>query len=403
LGDVVAVETLDALLRDAVGLRMQADVPLGAFLSGGVDSSTVVALMQAQAERPVRTFAIGFEEAGFNEAPHARAVARHLGTDHTELVLDWATAMDVVPRLPSMYDEPFADPSQIPTFLVAQLARGHVTVALSGDGGDELFAGYRRHTRAHQLWQVLGRVPYPVRRLASRGVARLPAGVWGRVFGVGTASRLKHGARAAADYLAARDRFALYYRIASTWSDPSALALETTEPVPPVAVAALREGFDHFTDEMTFLDLVSYLPDDILVKVDRASMAVSLEGRMPFLDHRVVELAWRLPLRLKVRDGQGKWILRRVLDRYVPRALVERPKMGFGVPIDGWLRGPLRDWAEALLDERVLRDGGYLAPEPVRRAWRDHLAGTANNGQPLWVVLMFQAWLQSVGPTPAPV
>ncbi len=309
--------------------------------------------------------------------------------------------MSVVPLLPSMYDEPFADSSQIPTFLVSRLARAHVTVALSGDGGDELFAGYRRHTSGARLWRTLAPVPRFVRRAAARGLNRIPAAVWERVVARrATASRLRHGVTAAAGYLGAQDRFALYHELSSSWPAPSALVHGIAEPLAPITDPATRSGFAEFADEMMLLDTVSYLPGDILTKVDRASMAVSLEGRMPFLDHRVVEFAWRLPLSMKVRDGRGKWILRRVLSRYVPDAMMNRPKMGFGVPIDAWLRGPLRAWAEELLDERSLRDGGILDPALIRATWTEQQERRGNHASRLWGVLMLQAWLRSMRATP---
>lgn len=397
-----AVDRLEALLRDAVRQQMVADVPLGAFLSGGIDSSTVVALMQAQSTRPVRTFSIGFHEPGFNEAEHAKAVAAHLGTDHTELYVTPAQAMQVVPRLPAMYDEPFADSSQIPTHLVAQLARQHVTVALSGDAGDELFCGYSRYLLAQRLWQRIRAVPVPMRRAAAAMIAAVSEPTWDRIAeGLGhllpmserfarPGEKLHKGARA----MAAGSSDALYLNLVSLWADPGTLVLGAREPrtVLTGANTPLRELPD--VQRMMAFDLLTYLPDDILVKVDRAAMAVSLETRVPLLDHRVIEFAWQLPMALKLRDGVGKWALRQVLYRHVPRALVERPKMGFGVPIDSWLRGPLRDWAEALLDPHRLEADGLLAVEPIRRAWKQHLDGSANRQYPLWNVLMFQAWLR---------
>ena len=394
-----AVEQLEALLRDAVRLRMLADVPLGALLSGGVDSSTVVALMQSQSSRPVQTFSIGTPESGFDEAPHARAVAAHLGTEHTELYVTPAEAMDAVPRLPAMCDEPFADSSQIPTFLVSQLARRSVTVALSGDGGDELFAGYNRHRWAQRVWRAMRPVPHVLRDALARGITAVAPDTWDRWFGLAgpvlpkAAQHRMPGYKLhkLADSLAARSRLDLYRRLASQWSDPTQLICGGEEPSFP-----LNETSDvaDFASRMMLLDLQRYLPDDILTKVDRASMAVSLEVRVPILDHRVVEFAWRLPLSLKLRDGQSKWVLRQVLYRYVPRGLIERPKAGFGIALGEWLRGPLRDWAEALLDERRLREQGYLHPAPIRSAWTEHLAGTHNREYQLWTVLMFQAWLE---------
>ncbi len=400
--DREAVAALDNLLRDTVRCQQLADVPLGAFLSGGVDSSTVVALMQAQASRPVKTFTIGFHESGYNEAHHAQAVAHHLGTDHTELYVTPEEARAVIPRLPEIYDEPFADASQIPTFLVAQLTRRHVTVSLSGDAGDELFGGYNRYFLASSIWRKIGWLPASARQMAARGITALSPATWNHLYEALAKflpSRLRFSqpsdkVHKLAEILMAASPELIYRDLISHWKQPTDLVIGATEPptIPsnPDCWARLAE-FDH---RMMYLDAMSYLPDDILVKVDRAAMAVSLETRVPFLDHRVVEFAWRLPLALKIRHGQGKWILRRVLDQYVPRTLIERPKMGFGVPLDSWLRGPLRDWAEALLDESRLRQEGFFRPEPIRRKWAEHLAGTRNWQYYLWDVLMFQAWLE---------
>jgi asparagine synthase (glutamine-hydrolysing) len=394
-----AVGHLEELLIEAVGMRMLADVPLGAFLSGGVDSATVVALMQAQSDRPVRTFSIGSYDASFDEAPYARAVATHLGTDHTEFYVTAAQALELVPRLAKIYDEPFADSSQIPTFLVSQLARQSVTVALSGDGGDELFAGYNRHVWAGRIWRAMRPFPRPVLgalawavtavapdtwdRCVRRADFVLPAAVQQRMFG--------YKLHKLAGSLLAHSPLDLYQRLACQWVDPAALVRGGREP------QAEHDGarrLDDFTSQMMLLDLQRYLPDDVLTKVDRASMAVGLEVRVPILDHRVVEFAWRLPLSLKLRNGQSKWTLRQVLYRYVPHTLIERPKSGFGIPLGTWLCGPLRDWAEALLDERRLREEGYFHAAPVRSAWAQHLAGTHAWEYQLWTVIMFQAWLE---------
>jgi asparagine synthase (glutamine-hydrolysing) len=401
-----AVDRLDALLREAVGLRMLSDVPLGAFLSGGVDSSTVVALMQAQSSRPVRTFSIGTPETAFDEAPHARAVAAHLGADHVELYVTPVEALEVVPRLATICDEPFADSSQIPTFLVSQLARRSVTVALSGDGGDELFAGYNRHVWADRVWRAMRPVPQVIRSVLARGLTAVPPDTWDRWFNLAgpvlpKAARQRmpgYKLHKLADGLAAETPLDLYRRLASQWADPSLLLCGGQEPA---TWANGAQNLADFPSQMMLLDLQQYLPDDILMKVDRASMAVSLEVRVPILDHRVVEFAWQLPLALKLREGQSKWVLRQVLNRYVPRELIERPKTGFGIPLGGWLRGPLRDWAEALLDERRLRDEGYFHPQPIRAAWHEHLAGTHSWEYPLWTVLMFQAWLEQQSAQPA--
>lgn len=381
--DREATDRLEALLRDAVRLRMVADVPLGAFLSGGVDSSTVVALMQAQSARPVQTFTIGFAESQYDEAPHAKEVARHLGTAHTELYVTPEHARDVIPRLPEIYDEPFADISQIPTFLLAQLARRHVTVSLSGDGGDELFAGYERYAGTERYWQRLSRIPRTVRNLIGHGMQS-----------AGTGWRLGRLLARRADLLRLGTPEEFYLRNSSQWKTPADVVIGGSEPPTVFTDPARWPAGGGLTERMQFLDASSYLSDDIFTKVDRASMAVSLETRVPLTDHRVVEFAWSLPRRLKVRDGQGKWILREVLDRFVPRALVARPKMGFGVPMGAWLRGPLRDWAEALLAERRLRDEGCFHPAPIRDKWREHLSGESDSEYYLWNVLMFQAWLE---------
>jgi asparagine synthase (glutamine-hydrolysing) len=400
--DQEAVDELDGLLREAVRLRMIADVPLGAFLSGGVDSSTVVALMQAQSERPVRTFSVGFHDEGYDEAGQARAVAAHLGTDHTELYVSPQDALAVVPRLPEMFDEPFADSSQIPTFLVSRLARQQVTVSLSGDGGDELFGGYNRHVWGPRVWRRMAPLPLPLRRAAARALTARTPESWDRLYG--RAERVLPAAlrqrtpgyklHKLAGVLGSGSAEEMYRRLASHWRNPPAVVPGAVEPPTALTDSSRWAAVPGVAETMMFLDLVTYLPDDILTKVDRASMAVSLEARVPLLDHRVVEFAWRLPLRMKLREGEGKWVLRRVLDRYVPRELVERPKMGFAVPLAAWLRGPLRDWAEALLDPRVLRTGGFFDPAPVRKAWAEHLSG-ADRGEALWDVLMFQAWLQA--------
>ncbi|MEN8215670.1 MAG: asparagine synthase (glutamine-hydrolyzing) [Pseudomonadota bacterium] len=372
-GDTL-VESLDSLLKDAIGIRMIADVPLGAFLSGGIDSSTVVALMQAQSIRPIKTFAIGFDEPNYNEAEDAKAVANHLGTEHTELYVTFQEAMDVIPRLPTLYDEPFADVSQIPTFLVSQLARQHVTVSLSGDGGDELFHGYERYAFAPRIWRKIGWIPYHLRLGARRLLRRDRSQV------------IRH----LRETLAARNYDEYYKQIMSHWQDSIVIGGEepiTAEPMPFMSDLAQRGSF---------IDLLTFLPEDILTKVDRASMGVSLEARVPLLDHRIVEFAWNLSPALKIREGKGKWILRQLLYKYVPKALVERPKKGFGVPIGEWLRGPLRDWAEEFISESRLKNDGFLRSKPVREKWEEHLSGKINWSNQLWTVLMFQAWLDTI-------
>ncbi len=395
------LDTVASALERTVGQVMLSDVPLGAFLSGGIDSTTVVALMQRQSVRPVRTFTIGFHEPGYNEAEHAVAVARHLGTDHTELYVTPEEARAVIPRLPAMFDEPFGDSSQIPTFLVSSLARQHVTVALSGDGGDEMFAGYNRYVLGARIWRRLSTVPGWVRRSAARGIRSVGPDRWERW--LGTAQRLlPAGARVAqvgdrmhklAEVIPASSATEMYRRMVSNWVHPNELLRRGAEPLSLLMQPQALPDSLTFVERMMYLDARTYLPDDIMVKVDRAAMAVSLEARAPFLDHRIVELAWRVPLALKLRGGSGKWILRRLLDRHVPRQLMERPKMGFGVPIDAWLRGPLRDWAEALLDPVRLEQQGLLDPRLIRRRWDEHQGGRQNRQYPLWNLLMFQAWL----------
>ena len=395
----VLVAELDELLRDAVSRRMVADVPLGAFLSGGIDSSAVVALMQAQSPRPVRTFSIGFHHAEYDEARAAAAVARHLGTDHTELYVSPEEARAVIPELPAIYDEPFADSSQIPTLLIARLARQFVTVGLSGDGGDEMFAGYTRYRWAQSLWAGISCVPGSLRQPAGALLGKVPVAWWDAAYAVAEPAlprrvrqqRFGDKARKAAALLAATSsQDTLYWRLVSQWPAPERLFPGGGSG----SVSWESAGFDtdvpDFGERMTLYDIVSYLPDDILVKVDRASMAASLELRAPLLDHRVAEWAWSLPFSMKVRAGVSKWILRQVLFRYVPPALVERPKTGFGIPLDHWLRGPLRDWAENWLRPERIEDAG-LRPAPILDAWRRHLAGLDEQYR-LWVILMFMAW-----------
>ena len=395
-------DELETLLKSAVRQQMLADVPLGAFLSGGIDSSTVVAMMQAQSSKPMKTFTMGFNEEGYNEAVDAKAVAQHLGTEHTEMYVTAQQALDVIPKLPGLYCEPFSDSSQIPTFLVSQLARQKVTVSLSGDAGDELFCGYSRYTMARDLWSKLSRIPRGLRGTASAGIRALSPGGWngllspvrpllpGSLRHSNVGDKLHKGAA----LLSARQVDELYLKLVTHW-EPDGLVLGGKEPLTCLRGEPLElTGLDAVQRMMT-LDAITYLPGDILVKVDRAAMGVSLEGRVPFLDHRVVELAWRIPQNMKLRDGVSKWILRQVLYRHVPKELIERPKMGFGVPIDSWLRGPLRDWAENLLDESRLRQEGYFNPAPIRQKWTEHLSGKRNWQHHLWDVLMFQAWLEA--------
>ena len=396
-GESEAVEQLDWLLRDSVRMRMRSDVPLGAFLSGGIDSSTVVSLMQAQSRNSVRTFSIGNHDKELDEAKEASTVARHLGTEHHELYVTSEEAMAVIPSLPQIYDEPFADASQIPTVLVSRLAGQYVAVSLSGDAGDELFGGYTRHDLGDMLSRRLDDVPLFLRKLWAAGLRTLPPERWDVLF---RACRPAIPARwrqrmpgyklhKLASVLEIQDSHTLYQRLSSHWLDITKILPGVSEPPAPFD----HQSFRRPAEEMMYLDTLTYLPDDILVKLDRATMAFSLEGRVPFLDHRIAEFAWRLPLNMRIRQRQGKWILRQIVYRYVPRELVDRPKSGFGIPLATWLRGPLRDWAESLLDENRLRQDGYLGYAPVHKIWREHLSGRANWEYHLWDVLMFQAWL----------
>ncbi|MDP1864016.1 MAG: asparagine synthase (glutamine-hydrolyzing) [Thiobacillus sp.] len=402
-GEAEAVAELEHLLGQSIAGQMLADVPLGAFLSGGVDSSIVVALMQARSSRPVKTFTIGFREQGYNEAEHALAVAQHLGTEHTELYVPANEAQEVIPLLPQLYDEPFADSSQIPTYLVSKLARQHVTVSLSGDGGDELFGGYNRYVWVQRLWRRLGWMPLPLRAALAGVLTALPPAAWDGAFRRVNRllpARLRYASlgdklHKLADILATQSPEEIYLGLVSHWKQPVQIVKGGVEPATALTDARQWANVPDLTHRMMYLDTVSYLPDDILTKVDRAAMGVSLETRVPFLDHRVLEFAWTLPLAMKLRDGQSKWLLRQVLYRHVPRELIERPKMGFGIPLDVWLRGPLKGWADGLLDPVRLAREGYFEPEPIRQKWREHQAGRRNWSYDLWNVLMFQAWMES--------
>lgn len=390
---------LEAVIGRAVACQSVADVPLGAFLSGGVDSSTIVALMQAQASRPVQTFTVGFEEAGFDESPHAKAVARHLGTEHHELRVSADIARSVIPSLPTIYDEPFADSSQIPTYLVSKAARESVTVALSGDAGDELFGGYNRYFWGKRIWSRLSWLPLPLRRAVGATITTVPPDAWDWL--AETLPPLKGMVRFGdkAHKLGRRLRTVrglddLYRSLVTEWPPTLEIVIGAMPQRTPLDEIKLAGEICEPEHRMMFWDTLTYLPDDILTKVDRAAMAASLETRVPFLDHRVTELAWRLPLNMKLRDGQGKWALRQVLYKYVPRELIERDKAGFAIPVGEWLRGPLRDWAEVLLDEARLEREGFLHPKPIRLIWSQHLSRRYDWTQRLWCVLMFQAWLE---------
>jgi len=402
LSDEEAIDRLDHLLRDAVRLRMVADVPLGACLSGGIDSSTVVALMQAQSTRPIKTFSIGFNERAYDEAIHAKMVARHLGTEHTELYVSPEQAMAVIPLLPTMYDEPFSDSSQIPTFLVSQLARRNVTVSLSGDGGDELFGGYTRYLYGRRIWQGVGWMPMSFRRFLANGINLTVPLIGDAVFRrmgavIPTQQNTVDKLQKLAQILAIGDQDAIYRNLLSHWKEPSTVVSGAVEPKSLLTDRAQWANLSDFTKRMMYLDTVTYLPDDLLVKLDRASMAVSLEARLPLLDHRIVEFAWQVPISMKIRGRQGKWLLRQVLQRYVPHHLIDRPKMGFGIPIDSWLRGPLREWTEDLLDERRLSKEGIFHAQPIREKWVEHLSGKRDWSYLLWDVLMFQGWWSAHG------
>lgn len=395
-----ALTMLEHGLSTAVRLQSLSDVPLGAFLSGGVDSSTIVALMQKQSARPVKTFTVGFEEAGFDESPYARAVARHLGTDHSELFVSSVEARGVIGQLPAMYDEPFADSSQIPTHLVCRAARRQVTVALSGDAGDELFGGYNRYFWGPRIWNRLAWMPYPMRQALGAAISAVPAAGWKALAGgQGIAHAGDKAHKLATSLRGVHDLDDLYLSLVSEWRDPAQVVRGddgglVVEPPSLLADALPAASAAVSQLSMMYRDTISYLPDDILCKVDRAAMAIGLETRVPFLDHRVAELAWRLPLSMKIRGGQGKWALRQVLDKHVPRELIDRPKSGFAIPIGQWLRGPLRPWADSLLDERRLQSEGYFHPAPIRRKWAEHLDGRREHTASLWAVLMFQVWLE---------
>jgi asparagine synthase (glutamine-hydrolysing) len=385
-----AVNHLEALMRDAVGQQMISDVPLGAFLSGGIDSSTVVAMMQAQSNRPVKTFSIGFWDKGFDEAHHAKAVAAHLGTDHTELYVSPDEALAIIPNLPKMYSEPFADSSQIPTALVSQMARNDVTVALSGDAGDELFCGYNRYQLTAKLWGRLGRVPQNIRALAARAIIKANPALLDKLLFFLPFPQVGDKLHKGAALLENNDINALYSGMISQWPNPENIVIGGNERTRPTINSSNLNDIE----KMMALDTLTYLTDDILTKVDRAAMAFSLETRVPFLDHRIVEFAWTLPLDYKTRNGIGKWPLRQVLSRYVPNNLIERPKMGFGVPIGNWLRGPLREWGEDLLSPSLIKDQGYFNVSEIRKKWDEHQTGKRNWQHQLWCVLMFQAWHQ---------
>jgi asparagine synthase (glutamine-hydrolysing) len=411
--EVEAIKVLEQRLSNSVKLQSLADVPLGAFLSGGVDSSAIVALMQKEATNAVKTFTVGFEEAGFDESPYARSVAKHLGTDHTEMFVTATEAQEVITKLPVIYDEPFADSSQIPTYLVCHIARKHVKVALSGDAGDELFGGYNRYFWGPRIWAKLAWLPYPVRQALGKAITAIPVAGWDALtlpvnallsknYGIRNVGDKAH--KLATRLSGVRDLDDLYKSLVSEWQDPAQVVRSDNSyavlaPNNLFSDKLSKSGLNGLTKSqlrMMYRDSMTYLPDDILCKVDRAAMASSLETRVPFLDHRIAELAWQLPLEMKIMDGQGKWILRQVLYKHVPRELIERPKTGFGIPVGQWLRGPLRPWAENLLNENRLNAEGYFYSAPIHKKWGEHLSGRRDHTASLWAVLMFQAWLQEV-------
>jgi len=398
--DKAAIKQLDLLLKKSIDPQMIANVPLGAFLSGGIDSSTVVALMQAQSILPVKTFTIGFEDEAYNEAEYAKTVAKYLGTDHTELYVTANQAMDVIPNIASFYDEPFSDSSQIATILVARLAKRHVTVSLSGDGGDELFSGYSRYMWMQNIWNKVGLIPPSLRLVIAELLRGLSPGTWNQVIsGLKSIASLQglngDQMHKLAGIIAEESPAAMYCRLVSLCDEPTALVLDSIEPLTAFTGRDKWTKCADLRPQMMQLDTTTYLPDDILVKVDRACMGVSLESRVPFLDYRIVDFAFQLPMSMKVRNGQDKWLLRQVLYQYLPRELFERPKMGFGVPIGVWLCGPLREWAEELISEKRLKSDGFFNPSLVRQKWNEHLTGKHNWQHQLWSVLMFQAWLET--------
>jgi asparagine synthase (glutamine-hydrolysing) len=397
-----AVKQLEVLLRQSIRGQMISDVPLGAFLSGGIDSSLIVSLMQTECSRPVKTFTIGFNEKEFNEAVEAKKVAAHLGTEHTELYVSPEEARSVIPKLPELYDEPFSDSSQIPTFLVSKLAREHVAVSLSGDGGDELFGGYPRYFETQRRWSKIDWIPQGARRFAAKTAVSISPGSWDKFYhalSFALPSKYKNKllgekVHKLARVLASKNALSIYDDYIIHWQDSGALVMGSHKLSTILDMSVDSLAFDDQRSFMMYLDLVTYLPDCILAKVDRAAMGVSLETRVPYLDYRVMEFAWELPLPMKFKNGKGKWILREILYKYVPKEMIERPKMGFGVPIGDWMRGPLKDWTESLVNESRLKNEGYLNPDLVSRMWNEHLSGTINWQFNLWDVLMFEAWLE---------
>ena len=397
-----AVSAIEGTLRESISGQILADVEVGAFLSGGIDSSLVVALMQQESSKSVNTFTIGFDEVGYNEADFAKQIAQHLGTNHTELYVSSEDAMSVIPKLPNMFCEPFGDSSQIPTFLVSQLAKNKVTVALSGDGGDEIFGGYNRHLAVNNVWRPSRHTPKCFRKLAAYGLGSISPSTWDNIFKklnplfsqkyrVNIAGEK---ARKLSEVLSLDDDYEFYRQLTSHWSTSESVVIDPREENCSFSRPAIWDEADCLEHAMMAMDTQTYLCDDILTKVDRAAMATSLETRVPLLDHRLVELAWKMPIEFKIREGQGKCVLREILYKYVPKELIERPKAGFGIPLGEWLRGPLREWADDLIDESRLIREGYFYPNPVREKWAEHLSGRGNWEFHLWNILMFQVWLQ---------
>tara|TARA_Y100000590_G_C15747715_1_gene1022843 strand:- start:9772 stop:11742 length:1971 start_codon:yes stop_codon:yes gene_type:complete len=395
-----AIDSLDSLLMDSVKHQMISDVPLGAFLSGGIDSSLIVALMQRISNRPVKTFTIGFNDKNYNEANYAKSIADYLGTEHTELYVSPQDSINIIPSLSHIYDEPFADSSQIPTFLVSELARQDVTVSLSGDAGDELFGGYDRYIWVKNIWNNIQYLPKPFLSLFIKGILSFSPerlDKIGSTLFTGNKKIMRFGDKAfkLANVLKANSPEEIYINLMSLWKNPSSIVIGNDEPLTVLTELTEWPAFNDFEHQMMYIDTMSYLPDDLLVKVDRAAMSVSLETRIPFLDHRVIEFAWSFPLDMKIRNGQSKWLLKQVLSKYVPKTLIDRPKMGFGVPIDSWLRGPLKEWADTLLNETRLNQEGFFNPAPIRKKWDEHLSRKRNWHYQIWAILMYQQWLEN--------
>lgn len=398
--EVEASEQLDYFLHEAIGPQMIADVPLGAFLSGGVDSSTIVAIMQQKSKDPIKTFTIGYLESAYNEAEYAKNVAKYLGTNHTELYVSSKQAIDVIPRLTDMYDEPFSDASQIPTFLVSQLAKQQVTVSLSGDGGDELFGGYNRHLWGEKIKNTLNNYPNFMLKFGGDILRSMPIQfLEGSPFLPDRFKNIRFSEKVykLSNIISIEDSATMYQNLISQWRNPHDIVLGLSPQSQYRNNLETPDCLSSITEKMMYMDMINYLPDNILQKVDRASMNVSLESRAPFLNHHIVEFAWSLPISMKIKNDKSKWLLREVLYKYIPKELIERPKMGFGVPLDSWLRGPLKEWAEDLIDEKKLIDNGFFNPEPIRKKWKQHISGRYNWQYPIWNILIFQDWIEKNG------